>query len=69
MASRLFASRATLWRLEGGDPTVAIGTLATACFVLQLHDRLASLATPASDALALSLDEKKLPQRIRRPRP
>lgn len=69
MAARLFAGRATLWRLERGDPTVAVGTLATACFVLQLHDRLAGLATPASDALALSLDEQKLPQRIRRPRP
>ncbi|MBI2511711.1 MAG: helix-turn-helix transcriptional regulator [Opitutae bacterium] len=68
MAARLFASRVTLWRLERGDPTVAIGTLATACFILQLHDRLANLAAPATDALALSLDEKNLPQRIRRPR-
>ncbi len=69
MTSRLFVSRATLWRLERGDPTVALGTLATVCFVLQLHDRLANLAAPATDALALSLDEKNLPQRIRRPRP
>jgi hypothetical protein len=36
--------------------------------VLQLHDRLANLAAPASDDLALSLDERRLPQRIRRPR-
>ncbi len=69
MASRLFVSRGTLWRLERGDPNVAIGTLATACFVLQLHDRLANLAAPASDTLALSLDEKNLPKRIRRARP
>jgi len=68
MAGRLFISRDTLWRLERGDPTVALGTLATAAFVLQLHDRLANLATPASDELALSLDERRLPQRIRRPR-
>ena len=68
MAGRLFVSRDTLWRLERGDPTVSLGTLATAAFVLQLHDRLASLASPASDALALSLDERRLPQRIRRPR-
>jgi len=65
MASRLFVSRDTLWRLERGDPTVAIGTLATATFVLQLHDRLANLAAPATDALALSLDERRVPQRIR----
>ena len=69
MAERLFVSRDTLWRMERGDPTVALGTLATAAFVLQLQDRLANLAAPATDALALSLDENRLPKRIRRPRP
>jgi len=68
MAARLFISRDTLWRMERGDPTVAMGTLATAVFVLQLHDRLANLAAPASDALALSIDERRLPKRIRRTR-
>ncbi len=68
MAARLFVSRDTLWRLERGDPAVALGTFATAAFVLQLHDRLASFASPASDDLALSLDESRLPKRIRRPR-
>src|SRR3954452_9038372 len=68
MAARLFVSRDTLWRMERGDPTVAIGTLATAAFVLQLHDRLANLAAPETDALALSLDEERLPKRIRRAR-
>ena len=65
MAARLFVSRDTLWRLEQGDPTVACGTLATATFVLGLHDRLANLAAPGTDELALSLDERRLPQRIR----
>jgi transcriptional regulator with XRE-family HTH domain len=69
MAARLFVSRDTLWRLERGEPTVALGTLATAAFVFQFHDRLANLAAPASDELALTLDERRLPQRIRRPRP
>lgn len=68
MAARLFVSRDTLWRLERGDPTVALGTLVTAAFVLNLHERLANLAAPATDELALSLDERRLPQRIRRPR-
>jgi len=68
MAERLFVSRDTLWRLERGDPTVALGTLVTAAFVLQLHERLANLAAPASDELALGLDERRLPQRIRRAR-
>lgn len=69
MASRLFVSRDTLWRLERGDPTVASGTLATATFILQFHDRLANLAAPGSDALGLSLDESRLPKRIRRTQP
>jgi DNA-binding XRE family transcriptional regulator len=68
MAARLFVSRTTLWRMERGDPTVSLGTLATAAFILQLHDRLAHLAAPATDALALSLDERRLPKRIRRAR-
>ncbi|MGP8201814.1 MAG: XRE family transcriptional regulator [Limisphaerales bacterium] len=68
MAACLFVSRDTLWRLERGDPTIALGTMATATFVLGLHDRLANLASPASDELAPSLDERRLPQRIRRSR-
>ena len=67
MASRLFVSRDTLWRLARGAPTVALGTFATATFVLNLHDRLANLAAPATDEVALALDERRLPQRIRRP--
>jgi transcriptional regulator with XRE-family HTH domain len=66
MAARLFISRDTLWRLERGDPTVAVGTLATAAFVLQFDERLANLAAPAEDELALSLEEQRLPKRIRR---
>ena len=68
MAARLFVSRDTLWRMERGDPSVSLGTLAAAAFVLQLHDRIAALAAPATDSLALELDERRLPQRIRRPR-
>ena len=56
MASRLFVSRDTLWRLERGDPTVAIGTMAAATFVLTLSDRLANLAAPATDSLGLAMD-------------
>jgi transcriptional regulator with XRE-family HTH domain len=39
-AGRLFVSRDTLWYLESGDPAVALGTFATAAFVLPLQDRL-----------------------------
>lgn len=66
MAARLFVSRDTLWRLERGDPSVSAGTLATAIFVLGLHDRLANLAAPSTDEVALSLDEQRVPQKIHR---
>lgn len=66
MAARLFVSRDTLWRMERGDPTVSVGAVATAAFVLQLHNRLANVAAPAADELALSLDESRVPKRIRR---
>ena len=68
MATRLFVSRDTLWRLERGDPTVAMGTLATAAFLLQVHTRFADLAAPSSDTVGLALDEERLPKRIHRPR-
>ena len=45
-----------------------LGTLATAAFILELDNRLSNLAAPASDEIGLSLDERRLPQRIHRPR-
>ena len=69
MAERLFVSRDTLWRLERGDPGVGIGTLATAAFILQLHERLATLAAPGTDDIGLGLEERRLPKRIRRKTP
>lgn len=66
MAERLFISRDTLWRMERGDPTVAVGTIATALFVLQLQERLATLAAPREDSLGLEKDAEQLPARIRK---
>jgi hypothetical protein len=68
MAARLFVTRDTLWRMERGDPSVSVGTLATAAFILQLHDRIANLAAPETDKLGLSLDERRVPKHIRTPR-
>ncbi len=68
MAERLFISRDTLWRMESGDPTVAIGTLATALFVLQLHERLATLAAAGGDTLGLEKEAELLPKRIHCPK-
>ncbi len=65
MAERAFISRTTLNRVEKGDPGVAVGIYATVLFVLGLTDRLAELADPRHDPVGLSLDEERLPQRIR----
>lgn len=66
MATRINATRKTLQRLEYGDPTVSVGVLATTLFVLQLHDRLGSVAAPGTDDIGLELTVDHLPQRIRR---
>ncbi len=66
MASRLFVSRDTVWRLEKGDPGVSIGTLATAAFILQKHEELAHLFSAGQDSIGLDLDEERLPKRITR---
>jgi hypothetical protein len=47
---------------------VAMGICATVLFVMGMAERLADLADPKHDAVGLSLDEERLPQRIRGPR-
>ncbi len=68
MAERAFISRATLGRIERGDPSVALGIYATVLFVLGMTDRLAELADPGADRLGLMLEEEQLPKRVRIPR-
>jgi transcriptional regulator with XRE-family HTH domain len=68
MAERAFISRATLGRVERGEPSVSLGIYATVLFVLGMTDRLAALADPTADRLGLMLDEEQLPKRIRLPK-
>lgn len=65
MAERAFVSRMTLHKVEKGDPGVSLGAYATVLFVLGMTDRLADLADSRHDAVGLSLDDERLPQRIR----
>ena len=65
MAERALISRTTLNKVEKGDPNVSLGIYATVLFVLGMTDRLAELADPRHDAVGLSLEEERLPQRIR----
>lgn len=69
MAERAFISRTTLARVEQGDPGVSIGIYASVLFVLGMADRLGGLADASQDPLGLSLEEERLPRRIRTVRP
>ena len=65
MADRAFISRATLIKVEKGDPSVSMGTYATVLFILGLADRLAELASLPNDPTGQFLEEETLPQRVR----
>ena len=65
MAERVGVSKATCQRLEKGDPTVAFGAYAMALFILGFGDAFGNLADAARDQLGLSLDEQRVPKRVR----
>jgi len=65
LADRASVSRATLMKIEKGDPSVALGLYATVLFALNMVDMLANLADVKNDAVGLQLEEENLPQRIR----
>lgn len=46
----------TLQRLEAGDPTVAVGIVATALWLIQRDGELRSLAAPEHDQSAIEID-------------
>ena len=69
VAERALIAQGTLGRVERGDPSVSLGIYATVLFVLGFNDRLMNLADVASDAVGLSLEEERLPRRIRHPHP
>ena len=69
MAERAFISRNTLARVEKGDASVSMGIYASVLFVLGMADRLGELADASRDPVGLSLEEERLPRRIRSARP
>lgn len=64
-AARLYVSRPTVKRLENGESGVSIGVLASALWVLGLHDDLAALAAPERDGIGQAITLRELPQKIR----
>lgn len=55
-AARLGVSVATLQRLESGDPSVGIGIVASALWLIQRDGELANIASPENDQGALERD-------------
>ena len=58
-ASRLGVSVPTLQRMEGGDPGVSVGILASALWLIGRDGALADLAAPEHDRGALELDVRQ----------
>ena len=58
-AKRMGISVPTLLRLEAGEPSVGLGILATALWLIGRDAALATLATPIDDRGALELDVRQ----------
>ena len=58
-AKRLGVSVPTLLRLEAGEPSVSLGVLATALWLIGRDGALGTLATPKEDRGALELDVRQ----------
>lgn len=67
-ARRIGISRATLHRLENGDPGVALNTLAMALHAIGRLDALANIADPANDHVTMMQMKDQAPRRISKPR-
>ena len=65
VADRAFTSRATLQRVEAGDPSVGMGIYAAVLHTLGLLDGLGRLADATADEVGQALAEASLPQRVR----
>ena len=67
MSERCGFSRITLSKIEKGDPSVSMGSYASALFVLGMSDHLAGVADASHDLVGRELEEERLPKRIRMP--
>ncbi len=65
MAQRAGISRATLAKIEKGDPTTSMGNYAAVLFVLGMISRISDLVDSNHDLVGRQIDEENLPKRIR----
>lgn len=69
LAERIGVSVVTVRRMEDGNPSIALQTLARALHVFGELERLNQLMDSSEDAIGLVLMDEKLPQRVRTPKP
>jgi transcriptional regulator with XRE-family HTH domain len=67
-AKRVGISRATLHRLEKGDPGISLNTLAMALQALGRLETLRDIVDPAKDDVAIMQMRAQAPKRIGKPR-
>ncbi len=67
MAERANVSRATIGKIEKGDPTTSMGAYAATLFVFGTTERLSDLMDGAYDLTGRQLMDEQLPLRIRLP--
>ncbi len=65
MAERAGISRATLWKIEKGNPATAMHGYAAVLFVLGMTERLKDLVDASYDLVGRALEEERLPKRVR----
>ncbi|WP_420965314.1 XRE family transcriptional regulator [Bradyrhizobium sp. B120] len=65
-AQQMGVSRATLHRLERGDPGIALNILTMAMFVLGRLNAVSELADPMKDDVGMMLTRQEAPRRIQR---
>jgi hypothetical protein len=66
-ADRAAISRSTLHKVERGDPGVGLGIYATVLQGYGMLERLEALVDARWDRAGLTLEESRLPRRIRKP--
>src|SRR5215467_9791606 len=64
-ADRAFLNRKTLGKIEKGEAGVSVGAYASLLFVFGMTERLAELADARFDRIGLTLEEERLPKRVR----
>jgi hypothetical protein len=69
VAERARTTRATLTKVERGEPSVSMGIYCSVLNVLGLLDGVAMLADVATDRLGVELEASRLPRRARKAPP